>query len=43
MEMEDMDYAIMFVEEQYGNGAVMAMLDYIEDKKREGESCKDGH
>lgn len=33
----DFDYAIMYVEERLGTGAVMEMMDYIEDKKRNEE------
>ncbi len=35
--MENLDYAIMYVEEKLGTGAVMEMMDYIEEKKRNGE------
>ncbi|AGN51596.1 hypothetical protein VPLG_00157 [Vibrio phage eugene 12A10] len=31
--MENLDYAIMYVEEKLGTGAVMEMMDYIEEKK----------
>ncbi|AUR91572.1 hypothetical protein NVP1161O_130 [Vibrio phage 1.161.O._10N.261.48.C5] len=33
--MEDLDYVIMYIEQKLGTGAVMEMMDYIEDKKAE--------
>ena len=36
--MTDLDYAIMFVEEQFGSGSVFELIDYIEYRKgQEGE------
>lgn len=41
--MEKLDYAIMYVEEKLGTGAVMAMMDYIEDKKMKEEVTMSKH
>ncbi|CAM0054574.1 hypothetical protein VPHK460_0169 [Vibrio phage K460] len=35
--MENLDYAIMYVEEKLGAGAVMEMMDYIEEKKKRND------
>lgn len=39
--MENLDYAIMYVEEKLGTGAVMEMMDYIEEKKKSEEESVD--
>ncbi len=36
--MEDMDYAVQYVEYKFGTGAVFEMMDYIMEKKKEEDS-----
>lgn len=40
--MTEMDYVIEYVEKKFGNGAVFDMLDYIEERKKDGQDLIEG-